>query len=554
MAPEVWKRQSSPHSDQYSLAVSYAELRRGRLPFAGTDMYSLMMDHIEGRAILDPLPDAEQRVLRKALAKDAADRYPNCLAFVQALEEAVDTTAVPSQSSSGVRRRKSTIRSASHVKPDTDDVGTVLPGDTPTEPPTAVIRDTARPTGGTTWQKPAVLGKTRWVLIAIGCAALLGLVGWKLYVLPVGDFQVEAPGPVRLAPGRSTTVNIRVQRNGFDGSINFVVSKAPRGVSLSGLVQAKADNADITIHAERDVELAEDTMTIRAEATGQTAHEVTFPLTVEPAYWKPGWRKATDAKLIEDTQQHRHWSAIEINYDGVPVRFVLVAQQNDDLGDGKRLPTFYMMENKVWNELYARFAAARPAEAGEGWKQGDGFQGGDGVLGPSNAQMPALNMTVEQAYHCAVWMGGHLPTTLEWDKASGYYRPDRASGPFEVPPGRAQTENGPNWQPGEIAVNRNDKRPMPVGTATRDKSFYGCRDMAANGLEWTRDLTTGRQVPLAGKPGDSDTVRLRSKRYFNKYPWLFKFLDTRPEDGFLESWSYTNPRPYIGFRVVLELE
>src|SRR5262249_40391179 len=59
MAPEVWRRQVSTHSDQYSLAVSYAELRLGRMPFAGTDMYSLMMDHIEGRPNLARIPESE---------------------------------------------------------------------------------------------------------------------------------------------------------------------------------------------------------------------------------------------------------------------------------------------------------------------------------------------------------------------------------------------------------------------------------------------------------------------------------------------------------------
>src|SRR5262249_33336567 len=85
MAPEVWRRQISPHSDQYSLAVTYAELRLGRRPFTGTDMYSLMMAHVEGQPNLDTLPDAEQQVLRKALAKDPAERYSTCSQFAGAL-------------------------------------------------------------------------------------------------------------------------------------------------------------------------------------------------------------------------------------------------------------------------------------------------------------------------------------------------------------------------------------------------------------------------------------------------------------------------------------
>jgi serine/threonine protein kinase len=88
MAPEVWRGQGCAASDQYALAVSYAELRLARLLFAGRDMAAVMYAHLEGTPNLEPLAAAEQQVLRRALAKDPAGRYPNCLALVQALERA----------------------------------------------------------------------------------------------------------------------------------------------------------------------------------------------------------------------------------------------------------------------------------------------------------------------------------------------------------------------------------------------------------------------------------------------------------------------------------
>jgi serine/threonine protein kinase len=110
MAPEIWKRQFSDSSDLYSLAVSYVELRIGRMPFAGTDMYSLMMEHLEGKPNLDPLPKAEQEVLRKALSKDPDARYPSCLAFVEALEAAVEPLRQQQAPVSDSRRRRSTVQ------------------------------------------------------------------------------------------------------------------------------------------------------------------------------------------------------------------------------------------------------------------------------------------------------------------------------------------------------------------------------------------------------------------------------------------------------------
>src|SRR5262249_22772169 len=275
----------------YSLAVSYAELRLGRLPFAGTDMYSLMMDHIEGNANFGSLPDVEQRVLRKALAKDPVDRFPNCLAFVQALEEVVEPAAVLQQSSASARRRRSTIHRGLPLQP--TDVCTMARHDTPTEPPTRVEDDTQPPPAKPTWrQQPAPARKTSWTLVAVGCAVLLGLLGWILVLQFLGDYQLEPPEPVLLKAGHSNTVNVRVQRSRFDGLINFAATKAPHGVTLTGFIKAGADNADVTIRAEPDAELGEFTMTIRAEAEGHAAREARLALTIEPSYWNPGWRVA----------------------------------------------------------------------------------------------------------------------------------------------------------------------------------------------------------------------------------------------------------------------
>ncbi|MFN4259029.1 MAG: protein kinase domain-containing protein [Gemmataceae bacterium] len=89
MAPEVWRGKISPHSDQYSLAMSYMELRLNRRPFPSRDLLSVMQDHLEHFPDMEGLEQEEQEVLIRALAKDPAERYPNCQAFIQALEKAV---------------------------------------------------------------------------------------------------------------------------------------------------------------------------------------------------------------------------------------------------------------------------------------------------------------------------------------------------------------------------------------------------------------------------------------------------------------------------------
>ena len=85
--PERFEGKTSRHSDQYSLAVSYCHLRGGKMPFQGTfvDLYDA---HRAKEPDLSMLPEEERPIVRQALAKDPAQRWPNCRAFVKALAAA----------------------------------------------------------------------------------------------------------------------------------------------------------------------------------------------------------------------------------------------------------------------------------------------------------------------------------------------------------------------------------------------------------------------------------------------------------------------------------
>lgn len=86
-APEFFDDRTSTQSDQYSLAATYCYLRSGRLPFTGTPT-QIMKGHTEKEPDLSMLPEEEQSVVRRALAKQPADRWPSCGAFVAALRQA----------------------------------------------------------------------------------------------------------------------------------------------------------------------------------------------------------------------------------------------------------------------------------------------------------------------------------------------------------------------------------------------------------------------------------------------------------------------------------
>lgn len=91
-APELLRGLPHRTSDQYCLAMTYVELRTGRLPFDEPDAMAIARRHLEGRLDLDRtgLPPAELAVIRKATAMDPGDRYASCSEMVRALRRAVE--------------------------------------------------------------------------------------------------------------------------------------------------------------------------------------------------------------------------------------------------------------------------------------------------------------------------------------------------------------------------------------------------------------------------------------------------------------------------------
>ncbi len=94
-APETLTGGLSTRCDQYSLAIVYQELLTGQRPFNGKNARQLAQQHINEEPELRSLPEAERPVVGRALAKDPAKRFPNCLSFVRALYTARSTGPQP---------------------------------------------------------------------------------------------------------------------------------------------------------------------------------------------------------------------------------------------------------------------------------------------------------------------------------------------------------------------------------------------------------------------------------------------------------------------------
>lgn len=89
IAPEFIRTgKPSSATDQYSLGVTYVELRTGLLPFLARSAAAAYLVHLNGELDLSGLSTPEREVLARATAMEAKDRFPSCAAFVKALEEA----------------------------------------------------------------------------------------------------------------------------------------------------------------------------------------------------------------------------------------------------------------------------------------------------------------------------------------------------------------------------------------------------------------------------------------------------------------------------------
>ncbi len=185
MPPENWQGKVSLHSDQYSLAFAYAELRTGRRPFSGSrSMAEVMLAHLNEVPDLQPLGEHEQRVLLKALAKNPADRYPTCLEFAQALDECLKPVlprVVPHEEADQATDPGSLV-----VNPRSRINDTKSWSDTAPLPP--------QPRRSVAW--PILLGG---MLLILG--AFAGLIGYQYIVKAPPTPSSETTEPTVLLPG-----------------------------------------------------------------------------------------------------------------------------------------------------------------------------------------------------------------------------------------------------------------------------------------------------------------------------------------------------------------
>jgi hypothetical protein len=515
MAPEAWRGSSCAASDQYSLALTYAELRLGRWPFDATDPMNVMLAHLEGTPDLTRLGEAERSVLLRGMAKDPTKRFPTCQALLAALR-----AALPGDPADHDLALIPRLRPAAGTLAPPEDGDLLVQTKELTCPVSPVRAGAEGKAASGHWQ--AAWKRRRsppwWAAVALLLLVVGGAVVWRA-TSPSSppSIALREPQPMEvLHPGDNKTVSIHIDpQHGFREEVKLQASCDGLGLTFHVTdIPANGDSGAVNVEVAPNAALGRRRVTVTATAEGQQ-HETSFTVVILPLGFEPGPGKDI-GPYPERIVRH---------VDKYDVVFALVQPE------GKQDAPFYLMENKVCNGVYRAFAREVGDKlAGLVWRRGglaNGQDAGDHPL------LPVFRVTRPEAERCAAWLGGRLPTARQLDLAFGYG--DRRDRRRNLTPLRT------------AAVNRIREGPRKIDDPDSDDiSPHGIRDLAGNGLEWTRDTLT----LVDGKP----LAVLRGRSYLAPEP--LRFAD-------LEEWN-TNPKicPVqlpdqpswtTGFRVVIDL-
>jgi hypothetical protein len=449
-------------------------------------MMEIMLDHLERTPDLNPLPEPEQEVLKKALSKDPTKRYRSCLEFVQTLELAVAARG-------------------------------------------------AQPGLG---QPPVGLGSTGYdtVIQRTGTegSEAADPDGSRTYV---GE---ETRRPVGWRPGAADRGPIGAQQQQRRKALKIVLMAVilPVVALIAFAIVKPFMNSGKTADANGSKDSKD--KVVKDSNSGDPN---------KPSIYLPeGCRN--DGTETEKRGDKEFYKRIVYDLDGTKLPFVLVPSLRPD-----DPPTFYMMENKVSIEAFQKFAENPKIKAligNDDWRNGALAKGKN--MGIGNKSLPVTRVALEDAHRFAVAMGGKLPSVQQWDKAAGRFEPNHPEGPFKGPWTLEEDKDKD-----QIAIDREEKGPLEVGKASKDISPFGCRDMAGNGREWTRDLFLlgsgkEREVPLPpGRLIDNykDRVFLRGRNYMEDRP--LRFTDPTMGTERPDTLGYKETRFDVGFRVAIEI-
>jgi serine/threonine protein kinase len=224
--PEFFEDKVTRWSDQYSLAVTYCQLRGGQLPFTGSAL-QIMAGHASRVPDLSMIPGPERAPVARALSKKPEERWPDCRAFVEALADTrKDRDLVPIW-----RRRGKAILIGSGF-----------------------------------CFVAAVVAFILWACAPEGHhASIESESSAKVAGAPAPVLELMPISPVKLVRGRNASVRVQVKRVNCPGPLDIDVFGLPDDVKYPPLkLPDGQDAAELEFYASREAAAGEWTLTIAA--------------------------------------------------------------------------------------------------------------------------------------------------------------------------------------------------------------------------------------------------------------------------------------------------
>lgn len=150
---------------------------------------------------------------------------------------------------------------------------------------------------------------------------------------------------------------------------------------------------------------------------------------------------------------------------------------------------FYMAVTEVTNAQYQKFAAAAgEAKAGTRWAAAAKKWAEPLGLDAANNRLPVTNVSAAEAAAFCTWLGGRLPTEIEWESA---IRGSDDRG-YPLPWGKAAVDKS------RCQIFHGELSPIPVDGLAAGAAANGLLNTIGNAAEWCTDSETAGRSILRG--------------------------------------------------------